>query len=277
MNKVKKIIIKTKRQVLSEVVGNNASLFKGEGYNFSEIREYQEGDDIRKIDWMVTAKLQKPYVKEFLEERELNISTISLLGGSMFFGSSKLKQDVLAEIVSIIAFSSISNGDMFSNYIYSPDFHSNTLPSRNIAHLQHTLKTMLDMKLIGNSIKLKDIQKDIQNRIKKKSILFFIGDFITDELHLHALSKKHEVIALIVRDKFEENPQNIGFINSIDPNTRKQAQMVFDKTLSKKYKDAIYKNDHNLYSYFRKNKIKFTKIYTNEEPLGKLRELFHRA
>lgn len=277
MDKVKQILIKTKRQVLSEIVGNNSSLFKGEGYNFSQIREYQQSDDMRKIDWMSTAKLNKPYVKEFLEERELNISTISLLSGSMFFGSKKLKQEVATEIVSIIAFSSINNGDKFSNYIYSPDYHSHSKSSRKMVYLRDTLDNMLNLNILGAKINLKDIQKDISNRIKKKSILFFIGDFITDELHMHALSKKHEVIALIVRDKLEEEPYSLGSINSIDPSTNEQTQLLLNNNLASHYQKAIYKNDHNLYSYFRKHKIKFTKIYTHQEPIGRLRELFHRA
>jgi uncharacterized protein (DUF58 family) len=218
--------------------------------------------------------MQKPYVKEFLEEKELNISTISLLGGSMVFGSQKLKQELLAEIVSIISFSSTTNADMFSRYIYSPNYHSHTKASKSSMNLPKTLNTILDINPIGNTINLHDIQKDIQNRIKRKSILFFIGDFVTDELNLHYLSKKHEVIVIIIRDKLEENPKDLNFTNTIDPNTKKQTNLIMDNSLAKKYTKAIYENDHKLYSYFRKHKIKFTKIYTNQEPIVKLRELF---
>jgi uncharacterized protein (DUF58 family) len=269
-----KILIKTKKQVLSEIVGNNSSLFKGEGYNFSEIREYQIGDDIRKIDWIISAKLQKPYVKEFLEERELNISTISMLSGSMYFGSHKLKQEVLAEVVSIVSFSASLNGDKFSSYIYAPNYHSHTKPSRKSVYLKKTINDILSINPLGNSINIKEIQDDIHKRVKKKSILFFIGDFVTDDLNLHLLSKKHEVIALIIRDRLEENPKNLGLINSIDANTQKQSNILIDDSLAKQYSKAMYENDHKLYEYFRKYKIKFTKIYTDIEPIIPLKKMF---
>ena len=277
ISKAKRILIKTKRQVLSEIIGNNASLFKGEGYSFSEIREYLPGEDIRKIDWVITAKLQKPFVKEFFEERELNVVTVSMLGGSMLFGSKKLKQETLAEIVSTIGFSSIYNQDKFSNYIYSPHYKTHLRESKKQTYLRQGVEDILSVNPLGSKIDLVQVQKDLQNRIKKKSVLFFIGDFIGYEPYLHALSRKHEVIALIVRDRLEEDPSALGQLNSIDPNTKQNSSVYLGGRTANAYKKAIYENDQNLFKYFRKHKIKFKKIYTHEPCIKALRELFYRA
>jgi len=101
---VKKIILKTKKQVYGDMLGNNASLFQGEGFEFAELREYVYGDDVRKIDWKTTAKLGKPFVKIYKEERELNVVVVSMLGGSVYFGTVKQKSDIMAEVVATLGF-----------------------------------------------------------------------------------------------------------------------------------------------------------------------------
>ncbi|MCD6432596.1 MAG: DUF58 domain-containing protein, partial [Sulfurimonas sp.] len=119
MSKLQKILVRARRQVFSEMVGNNPSIFQGEGYDFIELREYMPGDDIRHIDWNITAKMQKPYIKIFREERELNVVVASVLNGSVHFGSKKFKQESIAEIVALLSFSTIKNGDLLSSYIFT--------------------------------------------------------------------------------------------------------------------------------------------------------------
>lgn len=104
MSKLQRILVRARRQVFSEMVGNNPSVFQGEGYDFIELREYMPGDDIRHIDWNITAKMRKPYIKIFREERELNVVVVSVLNGSVHFGSKKFKQDVIAEINALLGF-----------------------------------------------------------------------------------------------------------------------------------------------------------------------------
>jgi uncharacterized protein (DUF58 family) len=133
MNKaVKKIVLKTKKQVYGDMLGNNASLFQGEGFEFSELREYVYGDDIRKIDWKTTAKLGKPFVKVYKEERELNVVVVSVLSGSTYFGTVKQKSDVMAEVVATLGFSAVKNADLFSHIIYADKLYTKSKPSKII-------------------------------------------------------------------------------------------------------------------------------------------------
>ena len=115
---LKKLLIKAKRSVFSEMIGNNPSVFQGEGYDFIELREYNMGDDIRHIDWNVTAKMRTPFIKVFREERELNVVVSTMLNGSVHFGSTRLKQDLIAEIVAIVGFNVVKNGDLLSSFIF---------------------------------------------------------------------------------------------------------------------------------------------------------------
>ncbi|MBT8348832.1 MAG: DUF58 domain-containing protein, partial [Sulfurovum sp.] len=116
---VKKIILKTKKQVYGDMLGNNASLFQGEGFEFAELREYVYGDDVRKIDWKTTAKLAKPFVKIYKEERELNVVVVSMLSGSTYFGTVKQKSDIIAEVIATLGFSAVKNADLFSHMIFA--------------------------------------------------------------------------------------------------------------------------------------------------------------
>ena len=115
-SRAKRILLKSKKQVYGDMLGNNASLFQGEGFEFAELREYVYGDDVRKIDWKTTAKLGKPFVKIYKEERELNVVVVSMLGGSVYFGTVKQKSDVIAEVVATLGFSAVKNSDLLLTY-----------------------------------------------------------------------------------------------------------------------------------------------------------------
>ncbi len=273
MSKIKKILIKTKRQVFSEIIGNNPSIFQGEGLEFVELREYQYGDDVKKIDWYVSAKMQKPYVKIYREERELNIVIVSLLSGSVNFGSKKLKIDTIAETAAILAFSAIKNGDLFSSLIFTDSLKDFIKPTKQYFAVRRALERILSFNPLGQKIDSKNLVNYLFERIRRRSIIFLIGDFL-DPIDLKLISRKHEIIALIVRDKLEEEPPDLGFISLIDPVKLIQGNTDLNSKTSKSVKKEIYRNDHALYSHFRKNRIRFTKIYTHEEPFVKLSKLF---
>ncbi len=273
MSRLKKILIKTKRQVFSEIAGNNPSLFQGEGLEFVELREYQYGDDVKKIDWYVSAKMQKPYIKIYKEERELNIVIVSMLSGSVHFGQKILKQDLIAQIAALVAFSTIKNSDMFSSMIFTDSLKTSTRATKQFFGVRKAVENILNFNPIGEKIDIKKLTSYLFERVKRKSIIFLIGDFFTP-VDFRLLSKKHEIIALIVRDPLEENPPSLGFINLIDPKSLMQSNIDLNNRAVKNYKNKIYKNDHELYTHFRKNRIRFTKIYTNEEPFVKLSKLF---
>ncbi len=273
MSRLKKILIKTKRAVFSEVVGNNASLFLGEGYDFSELREYQVGDDIRHIDWIITAKLQKPFVKLFHAQRELNIGIIPLLGGSTYFGSTRSKQELIAEISSILAFSSIKNGDRFYGGIYTSGFEEFFKPSKKMFGVYNFVDKVLNFNPLNKIVDYATLPKELYTKQKRRSILFLVGDFF-DPIDLKLLNKRHEVILIITRDKFEENPSQIGFTSMVDPTTGKNIEGELSGNIIKNYKSELAKIDSALFKHCRENRIKFTKIYTDENPFVKLSLLF---
>ncbi len=270
MNKeVKKIILKTKKQVYGDMLGNNASLFQGEGFEFAELREYVYGDDIRKIDWKTTAKLGKPFVKVYKEERELNVVVVSMLSGSTYFGTVKQKSDIMAEVVATLGFSAVKNADLFSHMIYADKMYSFSKASKKIFSVHKAVEDVTEFISLGKEANYKALVETLISRLKKKALLFIISDFV-GEIDLKLLAKKHDVFAVIVRDKFEENPSELGYLRLIDMETKQSFEGDIDAGTFKNYKRALHENDEKLYKQFKKQGVRFTKIYTHEEPTIKL-------
>lgn len=274
---LKKILIKTKRAVFSEIVGNNTSRLKGEGYDFSELKEYEYGEDVKNIDWVISAKMQKPYSKVFHAQKELNVCIIPILNGSAFFGSKKLKQEVITEICTILAYSSVKQGDPFESYIANKEVILNNKRTKTIFGVYSMAQKLIEYDCLNKECHYETIVNELNTKIKKRSLLFLIGDFFdTNNLDLKLLNKKHEVIVIIVRDHFEENPPELGNINLIDPSNNSKFEGNINKKLISNYKAKVKENDHILLTNLQKNGIKFTKIYTNEEPLSKIIGLMNR-
>jgi len=266
---VKKIILKTKKQVYGDMLGNNASIFQGEGFEFAELREYVYGDDIRKIDWKTTAKLGKPFVKVYKEERELNVVVVSMLSGSMYFGTVKQKSDVVAEVVATLGFSAVKNSDMFSHMVFADKMYDLSKPSKKLYSIHKAVEDVLKFDTLGKEADFTALVKTLVDRLKKKALLFIVSDFV-GEVDLKLLAKKHDIFAVIVRDKFEENPSELGYLRLIDMETNKSYEGDVNAGTLKSYTKALHDNDEKLYKQFKKQGIRFTKIYTNEEPTLKL-------
>jgi len=276
MNKsLKKLLIKTKKAVFSQQIGNNTSKFKGEGYDFVELREYEDGEDIRKIDWVISAKQQKPYVKVFHTQRELNINIVPILGGSVHFGSVKLKQDLITEICAILGYSCAAQSDSYSSFIANEQVTLSTKKTKKLLGVESMCKNIYQYDCLNKRVDYKIIKDELYNKIKEKSIIFLIGDFFnTKDLNIKVLSKKHEVIAIIVRDKFEEKPSIMGNVNFKDPSSSKTFNGNINNTLAKEYEKKVKLNDHILYENLKKSGIEFIKIYTDENPYISMAKLF---
>ncbi|EIF51070.1 DUF58 domain-containing protein [Sulfurovum sp. AR] len=270
MNKaVKKIILKTKKQVYGDMLGNNASLFQGEGFEFAELREYVYGDDVRKIDWKTTAKLGKPFVKIYKEERELNVVVVSMLGGSVYFGTVKQKSDIIAEVVATLGFSAVKNSDLFSHMIFADQLYEASKASKKLFSVHKAVEDVFAFDPIGKEGDFSALVETLHNRLKKKSLLFIVSDFVGD-IDLKLLSKKHDVFAVMVRDRFEENPSELGYLRLIDMESKQSFEGDVNSATLKNYKKALHDNDEKLYKQFKKQGIRFSKIYTHEEPALKL-------
>ncbi len=251
------------------MLGNNISLFQGHGFEFAELREYLYGDDVRKIDWKTTAKLQKPYVKITKEERQLNVTVACMMNGSVYFGTVRQKSEVMAEIVSILGFSALRNSDIFSHIIYADRLYTHSKPSKRLFAVNTAVESMTVFDVIGKKGDFRGFADTLFNRIKRRSLLFVVSDFVGN-IDLRLLCKKHDLFAVIVRDRFEEEPDELGYLRLIDMESRKSFEGAIDGAAMGRYRKALRENDEKLYEEFRKNGIRFAKIYTDEEPYLKL-------
>jgi len=273
MSKLQKILVRARRQVFSEMVGNNPSIFQGEGYDFIELREYQHGDDIRHIDWNITAKMQKPFIKIFREERELNVVIVSVLNGSVHFGSKKFKQEVIAEASALLGFSTLKNGDLLSSYIFTDKMISHSKPSKKHHQIQKNVAEILEFDALNQKVDFKVIADTLYKRLKRKSLILIVGDYF-EIPDFKLLARKHEVVSVIVRDKLEEHPPQMGFSSLVDPESGAVLEGDFNSSSVKAYAKKVQLHDRALYEKLRKDKVRFTKVYTDSLAGVKLRRLF---
>ncbi len=272
---LKKLLIKTKKSVFSQMIGNNTSRFKGEGYDFAELREYEDGEDVRKIDWVISAKIGKPYVKVFHAQRQLDINVVALMGGGVYFGTHIQKQELITQISSIIGYSAIASNDNFASFIATDSLQLITKKSKNIKSVEYMAQTLYNYPVIGKTIEYHTIKDQLFKQVPQKSILFLVGDFLEcEDLDLKLLAKKHELIAIVVRDRFEENPISLGGVEIVDPATLQRSQLVLRDKEVKQYTKYIQSYDLKLFKKFQKWGVEFVKIYTDENPLVKLLRLF---
>lgn len=216
ISKIKQIELKSR--LLSEDIfsGEYHTAFKGRGMAFSEVRQYQFGDDIRSIDWNVTARHNDSHVKIFEEERELSIVfLIDVSDSNNFGGKTKTKQELILEILGVLLFSALANNDLFGVVFVSDEIEKFIAPSKGKKHALHILKEYLSLNPTSKSTNLKVGIDFLRERFKKKSVVFVISDFIDDSNYIDSLkwvAKKHDAIAIQIKDELEEELPNMGII-----------------------------------------------------------------
>ncbi len=256
LKKVRKIEIKTRR--LSDHIfgGEYHSTFKGRGMTFSEVRQYQFGDDIRSIDWNVTARYNEPYVKVFEEERELTMMLLVDVSGSELFGTTnQFKNDIVTEISATLAFSALQNNDKIGLILFSDQVELFIPPKKGKTHVLRIIRELLEFKPKSNKTDIAQALKYLTNVMKKKAIVFVLSDFIaTDyERTLKITGNKHDVTGIRVYDEREQRIPNLGIVQMMDAETGSK-QLV--NTQSKKVRTA-YANFHKeSVTYFKET---FTK------------------
>ncbi|OYZ59565.1 MAG: DUF58 domain-containing protein, partial [Sulfuricurvum sp. 24-42-5] len=216
MKKVSEILIKARRQIVGERIGNNPSMFRGEGYDFIELREYIWGDDTRHIDWNITAKMQRPYVKVFREERELSVVSVAMLSGALDFGKPERKIESVAQAVALIGYSAIGNGDLFAHYNFSQTLRDEVRVGKKKFAVSQSVDSVMNAQLLNHKADYTAMAQTLYKRLKRRSLIVVIGDFF-EIPDMRLLAKKHEVVAVVVRDRLEEKPQPFGFTALIDP------------------------------------------------------------
>ena len=278
LKRVRKIELKTRGLSNQIFSGEYHSAFKGSGMAFSEVREYIPGDEIRKIDWNVTARLNNTYVKVFDEERELTVMLLIDLSGSGEFGTKKQpKRELLTEIAAVLAFSAIQNNDKIGAIFFTDKIEKFIAPKKGKSHTLLIIRELIDFTPENKGTNLSEPLKFLSSVIKKRSIVFMLSDFLADEFEdaLKIANKKHDVVALNIYDDHEKMLLNIGLVPFKDPETEKVYWVdTSDKKVRNKFKAQMLRQKGELKDLFRRSGVDYAEIATHENYVKPLMNLF---
>jgi uncharacterized protein (DUF58 family) len=281
LKKVRKIEIKTRGLTNHIFAGEYHSAFKGRGMAFSEVREYQYGDDIRNIDWNVTARFNHPYIKVFEEERELTVVLVIDVSGSREFGTSeRLKKTLLAELAAVISFSAIQNNDKIGVILFSDKIEKFIPPKKGRSHILRVIRELIEFEPENKTTNIAEGLKYLTNAINKRSVAFLISDFLSPDFEdaIKIANRKHDLVALRVYDRREAELPPIGLAQVKDAETN---QYIWVDTSSKKVRDTYAQwwksKQASLDDIFKKSGVDNVMIRTDEDYVKPLMKLFkHR-
>lgn len=280
LKKVRKIEIKTKGLSKHIFSGEYHSAFKGRGMSFSEVRDYHYGDDVRNIDWNVTARTGDTHIKVFEEDRELTVMLMIDISRSSFFGSiNQFKSELIAEISAVIAFSAITNNDKVGAILFTENVEKYIPPKKGKKHILRIIREVIYMKPELGGTNLENALIYLNNIQKKKAITFILSDFMTTgyEAALSIASKKHDIIGLHIFDQMEKNLPNIGLIKAYDLETQKAH--IIDSS-SKKVRNNYNKRFQDNYDYyntvFNKYRSDHISISTDQDYVKLLLQFFKK-
>ena len=278
LKKVRKIEIKTKR--LSDHIfgGEYQSTFKGRGMAFSEVRQYQFGDDVRAIDWNVTARYNDTFIKEFEEERELTMMLIIDISGSNFFGSDSLfKNEYVTELAATLAFSATKNNDKVGLILFTDNVELYIPPKKGKSHVLRIIRELLEFKSESKKTDINIPLKFVSNILKNRSIAFIISDFISKDYSnsLKIFSSQHDVTGIRIYDKTEEIIPNLGVIDITDNETgAKLTVNTGSKNVTKKYSEYYNSKRNEFIDFFKKSGSGIIECNTQDDYQKKLLKYF---
>ena len=282
LKRVRQIEIKTRGLSRNIFAGEYHSAFKGRGMAFSEVREYQFGDDIRNLDWNVTARYNHPYVKIFEEERELTVMLLIDVSGSREFGSfQRMKKNVITEIAAILAFSAIQNNDKIGVIFFSETIEKFIPPKKGRSHILRIIREMIDFRPEKKGTNIPDALRYLTNAIKKKCTAFVISDFIDDnpelEKALSVANSKHDVVAIKIFDEREQELPAIGMIKMKDAETGGYIWVNSSNRATREmYRKWWFDQNEKLKGIFTRCGVDAALINTREDYVKSLMNLFKR-
>ena len=279
--KVRKIEIKTRGLTNHIFSGQYHSAFKGRGMTFSEVREYQYGDDIRNIDWNVTARFHKPFVKIFEEEREMTVMLLVDVSGSNDFGSiDATKRDITAELAAVLAFSAIQNNDKVGVIFFSDQIEKFIPPKKGSSHILRIIREIVTFTPQHKGTDIGEGLRFLTSAIKKRTTAFLISDFVTSkpfEQEMRITARKHDLISLRITDKRELIIPKIGLVKFRDNETDKDIWVdTSTSAWNEAYQKYVQHATITLNKIFANNGIDNTLIYTDEDYVKPLMQLFKR-
>lgn len=280
LGKVRQIEIVTNRLVNEVMAGSYHSVFKGRGMEFDEVREYQAGDDVRAIDWNVTARTGTPHVKTFVEERELTVVLMVDLSGSMAFGTrNALKSEVAAELCALLAFSAIKNNDRVGLLVFADEVSKYIPPKKGKNHVLGVIREVLTHRARTGGTNLRAATDHVMRLLKRRSVLFLVSDFHAEGMRrpLSLLNRNHDLVALKVRDPREQVMPPVGLVPFEDPETGEV--LVVDtagRAFRERFAALTQERDEEVRRLFRQLRIDFAEIDTDKPYLDPIVRLFHR-
>ncbi len=282
IKKVRKIEIKTRGLSSNIFAGQYHSAFKGRGMAFSEVREYQFGDDVRDIDWNVTARFHRPYVKVFEEERELTVMLLIDVSGSLDFGTQKqMKRDMVTEIAATIAFSAIQNNDKIGVVFFSDRIEKYIPPKKGRKHILYIIREMLNFQPESKRTDVKQAVEFLSSIQKRRTTAFILSDFFVrdDEFQqsLQICNRKHDVVAIQVYDQRAKELPDVGLMKVVDAETgHEQYVDTGSKALRQAYHKYWVNRQSQLEETFNKSNVDHVSVATNENFVKALMILFKR-
>lgn len=280
LKKVREIEIRTNRLVNEVFAGEYESVFKGRGIEFAEVREYAPGDDVRTIDWNVTARFGKPFVKQFIEERELTVMLLVDLSGSEDFGSAaRTKREIVAEVAALLAFSAIVNNDKVGYIAFSDQVEKFIPPKKGRRHVLRVIREILYSRALKRGTSIKTALEYLGQVLAKRSVVFLISDFWDQgyEQVLRVAQKRHDVIAIQILDPREQEIPDVGFIELSDPETGEQmlidtADRGYRQQTAKRVQTMIGEREH----LFRTIRMDAIQLQTDKPYLESLIRFFEK-
>ena len=279
LRRVRSIEIKTKAITNNIFAGEYHSAFKGRGMSFAEVREYQSGDDIRDIDWNVTARMNRPYVKVFEEERELTLMLLIDLSASQNFGTHQRTQRELAtEIAATLAFSAMKNNDKIGVIFFTDRIEKFIPPQKGRKHVLYIIRELLDFKPQGNRTNVGMALEYLVKIMTKRSIAFVLSDFLTTDDYSRPLmvaARKHDVVALHLYDQCMASLPDIGLIKVTDAETGHEQYLDTSSKATRQHQQKWWQaHNEELTTRFSKSKVDYTSIATDADYVRPLMNLF---
>ena len=291
LKKVRTVEIRTRKLVNQALSGSYRSAFKGRGIDFEEVREYAYGDDVRSIDWNVTARSRRPYVKQFREERELSIILMLDLSGSGTFGSSEhTKRQLATELASVLAFSAASSNDKVGLILFSDHVEKFIVPAKGRKHVLRIIRELLFYEPKGKSTNIVDSLNYGLKMMRKRSVIFLLSDFLefsdkypqTDKRNplfktLRLVAQRHDLICGVLSDPREFELPNVGYVEFEDAETGDLIELnTRSRRLRKRYRELNQRFAEQRELAFKQSGLEFMHLRTDSPYMEALRRLFHR-
>ncbi len=280
LKKVRRIQIRTAAIVNDVFAGHYHSAFKGRGIEFDEVREYQPGDDVRLIDWNVTARAGKPYIKSFREERELTVVLAVDVSGSQDFGAvEQFKRDLAAEIGATLALSAVQNNDKVGLLLFSDRVELAVPPRKGKRHVLRLVRELLHFSAASTGTNVGVALEQLSHVLKRRAIIFLISDFHSPEFHqpLRVLRRRHDVVPVLVRDQREAELPSVGLVEFYDPETGRQHLVnTSSRRFRDRYAQRAAQRREALRAQFRRQRLELVEVETGGDLVAPLLQFFRQ-